>query len=72
VLRITKDGITANPNVPTDEAADAVIRALDHYLKGMMAKYLRDERHRIAAKIDAMPFGDTAASFAIWIREGAV
>jgi len=31
----------------------------------------RSERERIAAKIDAMPFGDTAASFAIWIREGA-
>ena len=23
----------------------------------------------IAAKIGAMPFGDTAASFAVWIRE---
>lgn len=23
----------------------------------------------IATKIEAMPFGDTAASFAIWIRE---
>jgi len=72
VLRISQLGITANPDIPTDEAADAVIRALDHYLKGMMAQYLKDERHRIATKIDAMPFGDTGASFAIWIREGAV
>lgn len=31
----------------------------------------RAERERIAKKIDAMPFGDTAASFSIWIREGA-
>jgi hypothetical protein len=23
----------------------------------------------IAAKIEAMPFGDTAASFAVWIKE---
>jgi len=38
VLRITKDGITANPNVPTDEAADAVIRALDGYIKGLVQK----------------------------------
>ena len=25
--------------------------------------------NEIAAKIEAMPFGDTAASFAVWIRE---
>jgi hypothetical protein len=35
VLRITKDGITANPDVPVDEAADAVIRALDGYIKNL-------------------------------------
>ena len=29
------------------------------------------ERERIANQIDRMPFGDTAASFAVWIREGA-
>lgn len=29
------------------------------------------ERKRIANKIDRMPFGDTAASFAVWIRAGA-
>ena len=32
-----------------------------------------DERNatlnEIATKIDQMPFGDTAASFAVWIRE---
>jgi len=32
---------------------------------------LQQERERIANQIDRMPFGDTAASFAIWIREGA-
>lgn len=26
-------------------------------------------RQRIAKQIEAMPFGDTAASFAVWIRE---
>jgi len=35
VLRITKDGITANPDVPVDESADAVIRALDGYIKNL-------------------------------------
>lgn len=33
---------------------------------------IKAERERIAAKIESMPFGDTAASFAVWIREGAV
>ena len=32
---------------------------------------LQQERERIANQIDRMPFGDTAASFSIWIREGA-
>jgi hypothetical protein len=36
VLRITKEGITANPNVPIDEAASAVIRALDVYIKNLV------------------------------------
>jgi hypothetical protein len=29
---------------------------------------LRAERERLADQIDRMPFGDTAASFSIWIR----
>ena len=32
---------------------------------------LQAERERIANQIDRMPFGDTAASFAVWIRAGA-
>jgi hypothetical protein len=35
VLRISALGITANPDVPTDEAADAVIRALDGHIKNL-------------------------------------
>ena len=35
VLRITKDGIMGNPNVPVDEAAEAVLRALDGYIKNL-------------------------------------
>jgi hypothetical protein len=35
VLRITKDGIKANPDVPVDDAAAAVIRALDGYIKNL-------------------------------------
>jgi len=35
VLRITRDGIIGNPDVPTDEAADAVIRVLDGHIKSL-------------------------------------
>jgi hypothetical protein len=52
---------------------------LDEYDKAAFQRALtlvavearRAERERIAAQIDRMPFGDTAASFSIWIREGA-
>lgn len=71
VLRISSNGITANPDVPTDEAADAVLRAVDGYIRNLADKAKAEERERIANQIDRMPFGDTAASFAVWIREGA-
>jgi hypothetical protein len=52
VLRITKDGITANPNVPTDEAADAVIRALDGHIKNLV------KREWVELTVKDMPDGD--------------
>ena len=30
---------------------------------------IKDFKHRLAAAIDAMPFGDTAASFAVYIKD---
>jgi hypothetical protein len=35
VLRISKDGIWANPDVPVDDAAKAVLAALDGPIKGL-------------------------------------
>lgn len=29
----------------------------------------QDERERLAKKIEKLPFGDTAQSFAVWVRE---
>ena len=49
VLRISKDGITANPSVPVDEVARAVLRAVDGYLKQMTQRTwvgLTDEEMR--------------------------
>lgn len=42
-------------------------RGLEEYTATIREK----ERQRIASQIDRMPFGDTAASFAVWIRAGA-
>ena len=53
VLRITKDGIMANPNVPVDEAAEAVIRALDGYIKNLTKRTwieLTDDEINLLAK----------------------
>lgn len=67
VLRISKEGITANPNVPVDEAADAVIRALGGSIKNLSD---RDKiLEEVATAFDKMKvLGDTAASFAAYVR----
>lgn len=38
-------------------------------LKRFAVLVAKAERERLASQIDRMPFGDTAASFSIWIRE---
>lgn len=38
VLRLSKDGIWANPDVPCDEAAKKVLEAIDGYIKVMVEK----------------------------------
>jgi hypothetical protein len=46
VLRISKDGVWANPDVPCDEAAKKVLEALDSNIKSMIDRErqrLRDE-----------------------------
>lgn len=32
-LRITKNGITANPSIPVDDAAQAILTTLGHYIE---------------------------------------
>jgi hypothetical protein len=36
-LKITKDGIEGNPDVPADDAAKAILEALKPYLEGLSA-----------------------------------
>ena len=38
IMRISEKGITANPDVPVDEAADAIIRALNEHIEAMIEK----------------------------------
>lgn len=47
----------------TGEMSDNVLKFLRNLLQA--------ERDRLASQIDRMPFGDTAASFSIWIRSQA-
>ena len=54
VMRITKDGITSNPDVPTDEGAKAIIRALDGYIKNLVNRTwieLTDGEINLLAKV---------------------
>jgi hypothetical protein len=43
VLRISAEGVTANPDIPTDEAAQAVLRSMDGYLKQMIEKAVKEK-----------------------------
>lgn len=47
VLRIARDGIWANPDVPVDEAAQAVLNAVDNLVKQMVSRAVDEERQRI-------------------------
>lgn len=53
---------------PTPDAPEIVFtQCLDIY---RFAKLVAErEREELADKIARMPFGDTAASFAVWVRE---
>ena len=48
VLRIYKDGIWVNPEVPVEEAAQAVLRALDNNIKQIVEREIQEEREACA------------------------
>jgi len=50
------------------ETENRLLRARNERLE-REASTIEDFKHRLAAAIDAMPFGDTAASFAVYIRD---
>ena len=48
VLRLSKDGIWANPEIPTDEAAKLVLEAIDYNIKLLIQKAVEEEREACA------------------------
>lgn len=46
VLRIAKEGIWANPDVPVDQAAHAVLAAIESNIKELVQKAVEAERDR--------------------------
>lgn len=52
VLRISKDGIWANADVPTDEAAQAVLRAVDGHIKQMIERVRSEVRQACAREAE--------------------
>lgn len=50
------------------ETENRLLRARNERLEGEVST-IQDFKHRLAKAIDAMPFGDTASSFAVYIRD---
>ena len=48
VLRISRDGVWANPDIPVDDAAKLVLKALDGYVKTMVGQAVEAEREACA------------------------
>ena len=54
VLRLSKNGIWANPDIPADEAAKLVLEAIDHNIKVLVQKAVEDEREACVKQLDAL------------------
>ena len=52
VLRLSKEGIWANPDIPVDEAAMLVLAAIDQNIKLLVEKALAEEREACAKVCD--------------------
>jgi hypothetical protein len=54
ILRITKEGVWANPDIPVDEAAKKVLEAIDHNIKVLVQKAVEEEREACAKLADSL------------------
>ena len=59
VMRIDRNGVRVNPKLSTDEATDAVIRALDGYIKNLTkTEYERGLKEALAKQEQGEPVGE--------------
>lgn len=58
IVRIAKEAGVYSPFMGEDEQLERFARMIE-----------RRKCEEMARKIAAMPFGDTSASFAVWVRE---
>jgi hypothetical protein len=52
VLRLSKDGIWANPDIPADDAAKLVLEAIDDNIKILVHKAVLAEREACAKAVE--------------------
>lgn len=69
VMTLSKHGIWVDPDIAVDDAAKAVLACIDNNIQIMIQAAINDYKEKLAKKIEKLPFGDTAQSFAIWVRE---
>ena len=64
IMRISKDGIWVNPDIPVDEVPKAVLDAMDSQIKYLVQKAVEAEREacaELAAWVLKMPNNDVSA-----------
>lgn len=71
VMRISKDGILVNPDVPVDEAAKKVLEAIDHNIKWMVEQVRKEEREACAKAVLAIANHDAGNPYKQALRIGA-
>ena len=58
VLRLSKDGIWANPDIHADDAAKLVLEAIDHNIKVLVQRAVLAEREACADVVESTPWSD--------------
>ena len=68
IIRMAREAKDGGSDDPDTEAIDWVIFT-PFELQRFATLVAQQERERISKKIEQLPFGDTSASFAIYVRE---
>jgi len=71
IIRIAKEASNNSEFTFVPEQDDDLVCLYLDELEQFTSIVIQLERERIATKIEQLPFGDTSASFAIFVREDA-